>query len=422
MRILSNDFGGYPYPVQLARELARRGHTVRHTHCASLTTTPGGATVARADDPPEFEACPLTLARPLEKYNFGRRFLQEREYGRLVAAEARAFRPDVVLSANTPLDAQGMLLAETRRLGAGFVFWLQDLIGVAAERILRDKIPVAGRLVGAHYVAMEARQLRAADHVVAITDDFRPILRGWNVPDERVTTVENWAPVEELPLAARGNAWARETGLDRDFVFLYAGTLALKHNPEFLSDLAIRMQGRTVDGRRVRVVVLSQGPGADFLRDKATGEPGDPGLDNLDVRGFKPFSEMPEAMAAADVLVAVLEPDAGVFSVPSKVLAYLCGARPVLLAVPPENLAARIVAREGAGLVVAPDDEAGFLDAAETLCADGGLRERMGRNARAYAEAAFPIAAITDRMEGVLWNACKGMPGGKASLGRTARQ
>ncbi|HEX8386050.1 MAG TPA: hypothetical protein VF576_07700, partial [Rubricoccaceae bacterium] len=129
------------------------------------------------------------------------------------------------------------------------------------------------------------------------------------------------------------------------------------------------------------------------------------GLDTLDVRGFKPFAEMPDAMAAADVLAAVLEPDAGVFSVPSKVLAYLCGARPVLLAVPPENLAARIVAREGAGLVVAPDDHAGFLAAAEALFADGDLRATMGRNARAYAESAFPIAAIADRMERVLADA-----------------
>ncbi len=398
MRILSNDFGGYPYPAQLARELARRGHDVLHTHCASLTTTPGGATAPRADDPAGFETRGLALARPLEKYNFGRRFLQEREYGRLVSAAARGFRPDVVLSANTPLDAQAILLAETRRQRARFVFWLQDIIGIAAERILRDKIPVAGALVGRHYVRLEARMLREADHVVNITDDFAPILRGWGVPDARMTTVENWAPVEELPLADPAGAWARETGLDRDFVFLYAGTLALKHNPDLLLGLAVATQGRTVEGRPVRVVVLSQGPGADYLRAEAAAR----GLQTLDVRGFKPFSEMPEAMAAADVLVAVLEPDAGVFSVPSKVLAYLCGGRPLLLAVPPENLAARIVAREAAGLVVPPDDAAGFLAHAETLMERSDLRDAMGRNARAYAETAFPIAAIADRMEAVL--------------------
>lgn len=398
MRILSNDFGGYPYPVQLARELARRGHDVLHTHCASLTTTPGGATAPRDDDPPTLRLQGLALARPLEKYAFARRFLQEREYGRLAVAAARAFRPDVVLSANTPLDAQGMLQAEARRSGAGFVFWLQDIIGIAAERILKEKVPVVGGLVGRHYVRMEARQLRRSDHVVMITDDFRPILRGWHVRDERMTTVENWAPVEELPLSAKDNAWARETGLDGQFVVLYAGTLALKHNPDLLLDLAVQTEGRSVDGRPVRVVVLSQGPGADYLRAQAAAR----GLDNLDVRGFKPFAEMPDAMAAADVLAAVLEPDAGVFSVPSKVLAYLCGARPGLLAVPPENLAARIVARERAGLVVPPDDGPGFLAAAERLFADGDLRAQMGRNARAYAEATFPIAAIADRMERVL--------------------
>ena len=403
MRILSNDFGGYPYPAQLARELARRGHEVLHTSCASLTTTPGGATAARPDDPPGFESRPLALGRPLEKYRFVQRFRQEREYGRLAARAARGFRPDVVLSANTPLDAQAMMLRAARSFDAGFVFWLQDIIGIAAERILRSKIPVAGALVGKHYVAMEARQLRASDHVVMITEDFRPILRGWNVPDDRMTTVENWAPVEELPLAARDNGWARATGLDRDFVFLYAGTLALKHNPDLLLDLAVRTRNRTVDGRPVRVVVLSQGPGADYLREQAAAR----GLAGLDVRGFKPFAEMPDAMAAADVLVAVLEPDAGVFSVPSKVLAYLCGGRPVLLAVPPENLAARIVAREAAGLVVPPDDTAGFLGAAETLLARGDLRDAMGRNARTYAETHFPIDAIADRMEAVLQNARK---------------
>ena len=31
-RILVHDWAGYPYPVEVSRELARRGHTVRHLH------------------------------------------------------------------------------------------------------------------------------------------------------------------------------------------------------------------------------------------------------------------------------------------------------------------------------------------------------------------------------------------------------
>ncbi len=401
MRILSNDFGGYPYPAQLARALAARGHTVMHTYCASLQTTPQGTLTRQPDDPPGLEIAPVRLRRPLEKYAFVTRWRQEREYGRKLARAATTFRPDVVLSANTPLDAQAMMMDAARGTGAPFVFWLQDVIGIAAERILRIKIPVVGGLIGQYYVRMEARQLRESARVVPITDDFRPLLDDWDVDPARVVTVENWAPVEELPLSTKDNAWARETGLDRDFVFLYAGTLALKHNPDLLLDLARTTRDRTVDGRAVRVVVLSQGPGADYLRDRAAEE----NLPNLDVRPFKPFAEMPDAMAASDVLVAVLEPDAGVYSVPSKVLAYLCGARPVLLAVPPENLAARIVSRQDAGLVVAPNDGAGFLAAAEALMADADRRAAMGTNARLYAEATFSIDAIADRVEALLASA-----------------
>ncbi|MEL6611275.1 MAG: glycosyltransferase WbuB, partial [Bacteroidota bacterium] len=92
----------------------------------------------------------------------------------------------------------------------------------------------------------------------------------------------------------------------------------------------------------------------------------------------------------------------GVFSVPSKVLAYLCGARPILLAVPPENLAARIVDGHEAGFVVPPDDVAGFVERAERLLDDAALRARMGQHARAYAEATFRIDGIAEAMEQVL--------------------
>ena len=50
MRILLNDFSGHPFPVQLSRELAHRGHTVLHTWCASFLT-PHGALGKMPGDP-----------------------------------------------------------------------------------------------------------------------------------------------------------------------------------------------------------------------------------------------------------------------------------------------------------------------------------------------------------------------------------
>jgi glycosyltransferase involved in cell wall biosynthesis len=104
-------------------------------------------------------------------------------------------------------------------------------------------------------------------------------------------------------------------------------------------------------------------------------------------------------MGAADVLVALLDPDASTFSVPSKVLAYHCAGRALLLAVPSANQASRIVTNSQSGIVVEPMDEDGFVAAAETLRTSPELRERCGRNALAYARKTFDLDRITDRFE-----------------------
>jgi glycosyltransferase involved in cell wall biosynthesis len=111
---------------------------------------------------------------------------------------------------------------------------------------------------------------------------------------------------------------------------------------------------------------------------------------------------LPNVLGSADVLVAILEADAGVFSVPSKVLSYLCAGRAVLLAVPQVNLAAKIVANCGAGPVAEPTNIAGFCAAAKRLIQSPPQREEHGRNARAYAEAHFSIRHIGDRFEAIL--------------------
>lgn len=397
MHILTHDFAGHPFQIQLSRALASRGHRVTHAYCSSLRTTPQADLTPAPSDPPGLQIVPLDLREPLAKYNLVRRWRQERRYGAMAADLVRRVTPDVVLSANTPLDAQATLYSASRLSGACFVFWLQDLIGVATDRHLRGSVPLIGGLIGRHYLAMEARTLRNSDAVVAITEAFRKVLNDWGVRDSAITTIENWAPIDAIPQKPHDNEWALEKGLSGRFVFLYTGTMGLKHNPELLARLAESM----LDRPEVRVVVVSQGPGAEYLRRQQAAR----GLSNLIVQGYEPFDRLPDVMGAAQVLVAVLEPDAGAFSVPSKVLTYLCAGRPMLAAMPLENLASRIVAREGAGVVVEPNDIEGFVAGARSLMDDADARNRMGAAARAYAETAFDIERITDRFEDVLFTA-----------------
>jgi hypothetical protein len=105
------------------------------------------------------------------------------------------------------------------------------------------------------------------------------------------------------------NAFARDHGLEDTFVYLYARTLSIKHDRSCLLALAEHF----ADQPDVTVVVVSEGLGATWLEDHCSHLPG------LLQLPCQPYEQLPDLLASADVLIAILEPDAGVFSVPSKV-------------------------------------------------------------------------------------------------------
>jgi len=398
-RIVVHDFAGHPFQIDLSRSLARRGHQVLHVYCDSYTS--GKGRFAVGEDEPNLSVVALRAGETFARYSPVRRFTQEIAYGRRFVELAEEFRPDVILACNVPLLTQRVSAAWCRRHRVPWVFWVQDLYSVAVSAAAADRAGPAGRLVGRRFEALERSLLRQAAQVVPITEDFTPLLHEWGVAPRHCTVIENWAPLHELPLRPRSNPWRRELGIGDDrFVFLYSGTLGLKHRPELLYELAAQHQ------HDAEVVVISEGMGEARLREMLAAQP----LPNLRLLPFQPFERYPDVLAAADTLVALLEPTAGTFSVPSKVLSYLCAGRPLLAAVPLENLAARTIDRAGAGLVVPPTDAEAFLLAAKRLRNEPSLRLTCGARARGYAEATFATATITDRFLDVIDGALGGRP------------
>ena len=396
MKILVHDYAGHAFPPSLSRALAARGHQVVHAFASSLQT-PRGELQRNSGDAPtlEFQEIPMDPDYPRFKYSFRRRRGMEIRYGQAAADFVRKWKPDAVLSGNTPTETQEPITRATVEVGGRFYYWVQDFYSLAVDKLLRKKIPVAGGLIGAWYRLLDLRQFRRSSGIVTITEDFTPILtKEFGVAPGRVSVVPNWAVIEDLPVLPKDNPWSRRNGLHDKFVFLYSGTIGMKHNPAMLLELAKRFESDPA----VRVVIVSEGIGAEWLRR----ESGRAGLGNLLLLPYQPFAELPELLATGDVLTGILEQEAGVFSVPSKTLSYLCAGRPLLLAVPQENLAARITKDNAAGLTVAPDDLEGFLAAAERLRASPEERARLAANARAYAEATFPIEKTANTFEEIL--------------------
>lgn len=396
MRILIHDYGGYPFSVELARELARTGDVVDYAYNFD-NTTPKGALDRKSDDAESFSLHPLTLGRPLRKYDLIRRFVHERAYGRVLADHIRATAPDVILSGNGSVDTVPPSMAAARDVGARFVYWFHDIQWIGIRAALAKRLPVGGGLVARRYRRLERECLRDSDGVINISDLFADECDAAGVAPAARTVLPNWAPIGELPVMRRDNDWARRHDLVGKTCFLYAGTLGFKHDPSVLFDLAMHFSGRD----EVCVVVVSEGPGAAYLAKRQSETP----CPNLRLLPFQSYEDLPAVLASGDVLLAMLDEEGARFCVPSKILTNFCAARPVLASLSGANPAARLIAETGAGIAVPPGNPQAFLKAAADLADDGITRGAMGAAGRAYAERAFDVRRIAPRFRKFLTGA-----------------
>lgn len=389
MRIFVHDYSGHPFQAQLSRELAARGHEVTHCYCAAYTTGRGDlrgsermSVVSIGDD--------VTIT----KTRFVRRFFTELRLGVQLARRVRRARPDVVMVSTAPVPTTVVLALVLAVLRVPWVLWHQDVQAVALRAFAEVSRSPVNRLAALVIERAERFTARRARRVVVITHGFLGVHRRWGTAD-RVVVIPNWAPVDEIVPRPRDNAWARARGLLDEPVLLYSGTLGLKHDPALLVRLAHRLRGA---GRPVRLVVVNEGPAGEVLRQEAQrlGEP-------VTLLPFQPYADLPDVLGSGDVLVVLLEREAGEFSVPSKTLSYLCAGRPVLGLVPPENLAATLIDRAG-GCVLVPDESS--LDDAvgwvEAVLADPERAGAIGAASRALAEEEFGLGPISDRFEALL--------------------
>lgn len=388
--VVVHDFAGHPFQIDLSRQLANSGHAVRHLYC-STNLTPR----ASFDGPTErnLTIVPLSLGREFSKYQLRRRLADEVSLARLVIRELRRQRPGVLVSSNVPVVTNLITTAWCRWSQVRSVFWVQDLQFGLAEQQAAKTGSSKDRIAASVLATSERLVARLSSALVLITEDFLPVVRAWGIPNEAVHVIPNWAPLSDLPRRPKANEWSAAAGLGGDFVFLYSGTLGVKHDPQKL--LALASQHRH-DG--AKVVVVSEGASADWLQVQAERL----GLSNLSVLPFQPFEAMPDVLASADVLVCLLEADASAFSVPSKLLTYLCAARPVLASLPAQNQASRLLRNASCGLSSDAQDLPQFLRHAMTLRSDAALRERLGQGGLSYALSTFDIEPIAQTFGEIL--------------------
>lgn len=398
MRILVHDYSGHPFQAQLSRELARRGHQVVHSTCTAYVSGKGDLAAPAAG----LRFATIGDGVRLRKEAYFRRLGQETRLGLELARQVRREQPDVALLSNLPIPVLVVAAAVLKRLRIPWVLWHQDVTAVALESFAAADVAKSMGLAAKVFGAGEKWSARQAAAIVVIADSFVRVHERWGTAG-KVTVIPNWAPLDEIVPVARTNGWSAEHGLHDVQTVLYSGTLGLKHNPALLVRLAERLREQ---GSPVRLVVVNDGPAVPVLRDAAAAR----GVD-LTLLPFQPYERLPEVLGTGDVLVVLLGPEAGQFSVPSKTLSYLCAGRPVLGLMPADNLAARLLRQ--AGSAVFPPEESALEGAAtwvREVLSDPARAERLGKESRALAEREFALEGCASRFEDILHSASAGGP------------
>jgi colanic acid biosynthesis glycosyl transferase WcaI len=402
MSIALIDYGCHSFTYKLAAKLRQKGLPTSYLVNGSLESPNLTSLASWIIQSPDL-VHPITCAKPYGKMGLRKRLSGELEWGRHCVAALEEIEPSTVVVSCVPLTAVAAIHNWARSRKIPFVYWLQDIQSRAIHDLLGTKLGMPGRTLGAFANLWEQELMQDSDMVITISPVHERELPPEVRHSGRHALLENWANIEDIPQHPADNGWSRRHGLSRTTNIVYSGTLGMKHDLPIFTALAKRFRDRP----DVRIVVVSSGQAADKLGNDAALS----GLPNLIVLPFQPFSELPQVLASAAVLIAPLESAASAFCVPSKILSYLCAGRPTVISIAESNSAAQMIRRAGGGAVVPPGQVAQFIKCVETYLDDRELCIEAGHKARHFAEATFSLENVVEAFTKILYRANPALAG-----------
>lgn len=196
----------------------------------------------------------------------------------------------------------------------------------------------------------------------------------------QVHLVPNGADVTMFEPLDDGAVFRRENQLEGRFVALYAGAHGMSNDLDVLLDAA----GLLGEVPNLAMVLLGDGKEKPRLQQRAAAM----GLKNQHFLPPVPKTDMAQALAAADVCIAILKPIEMYKTVyPNKVFDYMAAGRPVILAI--DGVIREVVESAQAGTIVQPGDAAAMADAIRYYAAHPDAGALQGKNGRRYLETHF---------------------------------
>jgi glycosyltransferase involved in cell wall biosynthesis len=214
----------------------------------------------------------------------------------------------------------------------------------------------------------------AADYVLPVTKVLAGFVEQSGVPANRIRVIQNGVGQEFLRAKSNGASIRRRFGLDGHLVLGFTGFIREWHGLEQVIDFIADQDPE----KNIRALLVGDGPAIANLRRRARGRGVE---DRVIFAGLVPRDEIIDYVAAFDI---ALQPQVVPYASPLKLFEYMALGRAIVAPATP-NIREVLTDRESA-LLFDPADQAAFDLALGRLCADRGLRERLGHAARATLE------------------------------------
>ena len=289
---------------------------------------------------------------------------------------------DLVWGTSPPIFQGLTAWALARLKRAKFLFEVRDLWPLFAV--------AAGVLTNPVFIRMtewlERFLYHHADRVMVNSPGFREHVEARGA--KRVDLIPNGSDPSMFDPDDEGKAFRQSHQLDDKFVALYAGAHGMSN------DLGVVLEAaKQLNDTNIQIVLLGDGKEKPNLQARAD----EMGLTNVTFASSLPKSQMPGALAAADVCIAILKPlEEYKTTYPNKVFDYMAAGRPVVLAI--DGVIREVVEAADCGIFAMPGDSSALADAIRKLAEDKEKAHEMGLRGRAYMEEHFSRVAIGEKL------------------------
>jgi glycosyltransferase involved in cell wall biosynthesis len=237
-----------------------------------------------------------------------------------------------------------------------------------------------------------------AKKVVVISAALSNYMKKIGVHDEDIFLLPPAVDTLRFNPTVQGERFRHELGLTaEDRIVLFSGWLY-----EFAGvDLVLGSFHQLLkEVPKLRLVVCGDGP----LLDKLIRMRRELGVENqVHLLGRRPFQQMPEIIAAADVCVNPYLPEVrSVFAFPSKIAEYMAGGKAVVSTDLPGTRS--ILGPDSGAVLVEPEN---FVASVRTVLIDDDFRRKHAEQGRRFSENNFSLESVCQKFESVLVDAIR---------------